>query len=342
VTRFQRTLCCALGILSSVSAFAAEPQIKRRLTPEDYAYTLAEGVTRREITYYSDDVACFAVLFLPKGFAPNSSVPGIVLAQGWAGTHESIEKYGERFAEHGFAAMVIDYRGWGKSNGFATLAAKSLQARPRNDDSRRYMRGEFPIEIRRTRLVPAKQVEDIRNAISYLQGEPGVDRDRIGVWGAGFAGGNAIVVAAMDARVKAMALQTPSIAGKNAPAAPLAMNDRMLEDAIRRARTGQGAEMDTTYPQRRKIDYETNQLVAEFRPFHQLEHIGDRPVLFVVAENDELFDNDEHALAAARVLTGPARVLEIPHATHFDLYVGAAFDVSANAAAGWFKEHLKK
>jgi dienelactone hydrolase len=321
VTRFQRTLCCSIAILSCASAFAAEPQIKSGLTPEDYAYTLAEGVTKRAVTYYSDDVACFAILFFPKGFSPNSSVPGIVLAQGWTGTHQSIEKYGARFAEHGFVAMVIDYRGWGKSNGFATLAEKSLQARPRNDDSQRFIRGEFPIEIKRTRLEPVKQVEDIRNAISYLQGEPGVDRDRIGVWGSSFAGGNAIAVAAMDARVKAIALQAPSIAGKDVPAEPFQLKGRMLEDAIRRARTGRGAEMETGYLQRRKIDYETNQLVAEFRPFHQLQHIGDRPVLFVVAENEELFDNSEHAFAAARVLTGPARVLEIPE---------------------WFKEHLKK
>jgi hypothetical protein len=33
-----------------------------------------------------------------------------------------------------------------------------------------------------------KMVEDYRDAISYLQGEPGVDPDRIGVWGGELCG----------------------------------------------------------------------------------------------------------------------------------------------------------
>jgi len=263
-----------------------------------------------------------------------------VLAQGWAGTHASIEKYGARFAEKGLVAMVIDYRGWGKSNGFTTLANKSLQSRARNDDGQRFAQGEFRIETKRTRIVPAKQVEDMRNAISYLQGEPGVDREQIGLWGSSFAGGNAIAVAAMDARVKAIAMQAPSIAGKNAPAEPFRLQGKMLEDAIQRARTGQGAQIETGYVDRRIIDFETNQLVAEYRPFHQLKHIGDRPVLFVVAQNEELFDNEDHAFAAAEVLTGPKKVIEIPNITHFEIYAGSAFESSANAAADWFKQYL--
>jgi dienelactone hydrolase len=345
VNSFGKTLIgsfAALLLLAGAPADAQTPgkKIKSGLQPEDFAYTLAEGVTTREVTYYSDDVACFAKLFFPKGFSANGKTPGVVLAQGWAGTHESIEKYGARFAEKGLVAMVIDYRGWGKSNGFTTLANKSLQSRPRHDDGQRFTRGEFLVETKRTRLVPSKQVEDIRNAISYLQGEPGVDREQIGVWGSSFAGGNAIAVAAMDARVKAIAMQAPSIAGRSAPEEPFRLQGKMLQDAIVRARTGQGAEIETGYIERRKIDFETNQRVAEFRPFHQLKHIGDRPVLFVVAENEELFNNKEHAFAAAEVLTGPKKVLEIPNITHFEIYSGQAFQISADAAADWFKRYL--
>ncbi len=332
-------LAAALLVLGT-PADAQDKKIKSGLSAADFAYTLPEGVSVRDVTYFSDDVACFAKVFYPKGFSVNGKTPGIVLAQGWTGTHDSIEKYGARFAERGLVAMVIDYRGWGQSNGFTTLANKSLQSRPRNDDGKRFANGEYRVETRRARIVPSKQVEDIRNAVSYLQGEPGVDRDRIGLWGSSFAGGNTIAVAAMDARVKAIAMQAPSIAGKNTPAEPFQLRGKMLEDAIQRARTGQGAEIETSYVERRIIDAETNQFVAEFRPFDDLKHVGDRPVLFVVAEKDELFDNKEHAFAAAEVLTGPKRVIEIPGITHFEIYVGAAFDTSANAAADWFKQYL--
>jgi dienelactone hydrolase len=343
VNSFSKTLIgctAALLLILGQGAFAQGKKIKSRLEPADFAYTLADGVTTREVTYYSDDVACYAKLFFPKGYSSAGKTPGVVLAQGWAGTHESIEKYGARFAEKGLVAMVIDYRGWGKSNGFSTLANKSLQSRPRNDDAQRFTRGEMRIETKRTRIVPTKQVEDIRNAISYLQGEPGVDQEHIGVWGSSFAGGNAIVAAAMDARVKAIAMQAPSIAGKNAKAEPFQLKGKMLEDAIQRARLGQGAEMETGYIERRVIDVESNQLVAEYRPFHELKHIGDRPVLFVVAQNEELFDNREHAFAAAEALTGPKKVIEIPNTTHFEMYVGPAFEISANAAADWFRQYL--
>lgn len=340
MTAFKSFLVCALALLACGGEAVAQTKIKRGLVPADYVYTLPEGVTTREVTYYSDDVACFAKLFFPKNFSPAAKLPGVVLAHGWAGTHQSIEKYGARLAQKGLVAMVIDYRGWGKSNGFATLADKSLLKRPRNDDSKRHTRGEFLIETKRTRLVPAKQVDDIRNAISYLQGEPGVDRDRIGLWGSSFAGGTAIVVAAMDARVKAIAMQGGSIEGKDSAPAPFQLQGRMLEDAIRRARTGRGAQFETGYAERRLVDYETHQLVAEFHPFHSLEYVGDRPVLFVVAQNEELFDNRNHSYAAYERLSGAKKIVVVPDATHFELYTGSAFEMSANAAADWFNQHL--
>jgi dienelactone hydrolase len=266
----------------------------------------------------------------------------VVLVQGWGYTHVAAEKYAARFAGKGMVAMVIDYRGWGQSNGFTTLANKSLQARAPNDDAQRVTRGEFDIETKRTRLIPLKQVEDVRNAISYLQGEPGVDQEQIGLWGSGFGGGDAIVVAALDARVKAIAMQAPSIAGKGVRYQPYRMTGAILEDAIQRARNGQGAEMPTNHLGRPTIDVETKQMVAEYQPFHSVRHMRERPVLFVIAADDELFDNREHAIAAAAVLDGPKRVIRVPDTTHFEMYVGPAFEMSANAAAEWFVQYLGK
>ena len=52
-------------------------------------------------------------------------------------------------------------------------------------------------------MIPEAQVIDIRNAITFLQGEPGVDATRIGVVGIGLAGAHVVAAAANDARVKA-------------------------------------------------------------------------------------------------------------------------------------------
>lgn len=339
-------VCLLLGLPLATTAQekVAEKKIKSGLTPEDWKYTMPEGVTAREVTYYSDGLGCYAKIFFPREFSAGGKTPGVVLGQGWAGTHFSIEKYGARFAERGLVAMVIDYRGWGSSDSFISQAQASVgkadPAKFGERDDKRITSSKADVVLKRTRLIPMKQVEDYRNAISYLQGEPGVDPERIGIWGSSFAGGNVIVTAALDSRVKAIAAQVPSIAGKNSPAGPVPLRGRALEDAIKRARTGQGAEFETGFSIRRMVDLETNQMVAEYRPFHYLQGVGERPVLLIVAEKEELINNRDNAYAALDVLRGAKKLIEIPKITHFEIYINEAFDVSSNAAANWFREHL--
>lgn len=340
--RFAAMKHIGLLLLAAAAASAqpaAAPQQKKvtknGLTPQDWRYKLGDGVTSREITYYSDGTACYGKIFFPKGFSAKGKTPGIVLGQGWAGTHFSIEKYAAKFAERGLVAMAIDYRGWGESDGFVSMAE-----RIRTPDDKRFHYGSTQVVVKRTRLLPMKQVEDYRNAISFLQGEPGVDPDRIGIWGSSFAGGHVLTVAALDARVKAVAAQIPGIAGKNAQPGPFAPRGPMLDDAITRARTGQGGEYETGFSTRRMVDNETQQAVAEYRPMHYVPLIGTRPVLFVVAEFDELINNQNAAKAAFDLLPGPKDYIEVKDITHFEMYVNQPFEVSSNAAADWFRKHL--
>lgn len=335
-------LLACLAVTAAAQDKPPEKKLKTGLWPADWTYTLAEGVTTREVTFYSDGVGCYGKLFFPKGFSVTGKTPGIVLGQGWAGNHFSIEKYGARFAERGMVALVIDYRGWGSSDGFIAQAQPSVsrgEKEPVRDD-KRFANATSDVVIKRTRLIPMKQVEDYRNAISYLQGEPGVDPDRIGIWGSSFAGGNVIVVAALDSRVKAIVGQVPAISGKSSPAGPVPLRGKALEDAIQRARTGQGGQFETGFSYRRMVDVETSQMVAEYRPFHYLKAVGDRPVLLIPAEKEELINNKESAYAAMEVLTGPKKLVLVPGITHFEMYINEAFEISSNAAAAWFREHL--
>jgi uncharacterized protein len=337
-------LLMCLPLMTAAQEKAPEKKIKTGLTPEDWKYTMPEGVSAREVTYYSDGLGCYAKIFFPKDFSASGKTPGVVLGQGWAGTHFSIEKYGARFAERGLVAMVIDYRGWGSSDSFIAQSqatvGKADPAKFGERDDKRLTNSKTDVVLKRTRLIPLKQVEDYRNAISYLQGEPGVDPERIGIWGSSFAGGNVIVTAALDSRVKAIVGQIPAISGKNSPAGPVPLRGKALEDAIKRARTGQGAEFETGFSIRRMVDVETNQMVAEYRPFHYLQGVGDRPVLLIVAEKEELINNRDNAYAAIEVLRGAKKLIEVPKITHFEMYINEPFEISSNAAANWFREHL--
>jgi fermentation-respiration switch protein FrsA (DUF1100 family) len=341
MNKTRLSLIAASVVLSLVTtSFAQEKKIKTGLTNEDWRYKLAEGVVTREVTYYSDGVGCYAKLFFPKGFTATARTPGVVLGQGWAGTHFSIEK-SRGLPNATSVAMVIDYRGWGSSDGFISQSQSTVtkaDPEPTRDD-KRLANVKTDVVLKRTRLIPLKQVEDYRNAISYLQGEPGVDPDRIGIWGSSFAGGNVIVVAALDSRVKAVVGQVPSIGGKNSPIGPVPLKGKPLEDAIKRARTGQGDQFETGFSVRRMVDVETQQMVAEYVAF-SIPAVGDRPVLLIPAEKDELINNRENSYAAIEVLTGPKKLIEVPGVTHFEMYINEAFEISSNAAANWFREHL--
>ena len=149
---------------------------------------LPTALRRRDVKFFSEAVQCYAKIFLPKGFTRGEQgARGRARARARCDTAASIDKYAAQLAARGLVAMAIDYRGWGKSGGFLYLAEPV-----RWDDRLRFSQHTANVRIRRKRLIPEAQILDIRNAISYLQGEPGVDRARIGVWGADLAGGHVI------------------------------------------------------------------------------------------------------------------------------------------------------
>jgi dienelactone hydrolase len=317
---------------------AAEPRERGTKGEPDWRYELPDGVVVRQVTFWSDETACHARLFFPPGFTVAGSWPAVVLGHGFNAISIAIEKYGARFAERGLVAMVIDYRGYGFSDGWVSL----LEPDGTSGDEPRETTRTARVEILRTRLLAQKQAEDYRAAISFLQGEPGVDRERIGIWGSSHAGGVVLTVAGQDARVKAVVSQVAGAAGRNATG-PTALEGELLEDAIARARGGRGGEMEAGFSFRGLVDLETRQTGREHGPWHALARIPETTaVLFLPAEREELGDprGPSGPFEAAKVLKGPAEVFEIPSISHFQVYSGPAFEVSSGAAAAWFLRHL--
>lgn len=121
-------------------------------------------------------------LYLPEGEGPH---PIVVMAGGWCYVKELVQpRYAELFAEAGVAGLVFDYRHLGASDG-----------EPRQH------------------IDPNKQIEDYRNAISYVTRQDIFDADRLGVWGISYSGGHSLVIAATDRRVKAVCSIVPVIDG---------------------------------------------------------------------------------------------------------------------------------
>jgi fermentation-respiration switch protein FrsA (DUF1100 family) len=138
----------------------------------------------KPITFPSGGSHCAADLYLPPGFDPGRSWPALILCHGFTVLKRSLQPEGKFFAEAGYVTLAIEYRHFGESGG-----------EPRG------------------RLFPMQEVEDARNAISFLQRLPGVDANRIGIWGTSFGGGIVSYTAAVDRRVKAVVAQAPILDG---------------------------------------------------------------------------------------------------------------------------------
>ncbi len=63
-------------------------------------------------------------------------------------------------------------------------------------------------------------------------------------------------------------------------------------------------------------------------------------MLFMIAEKEELFDNQDHAVKAHERARGPKKLVTIPGITHYGIY-SEARERATQLAIEWFDEHLK-
>jgi pimeloyl-ACP methyl ester carboxylesterase len=144
-------------------------------------------MTPETLTFRSQGTRCSAWLFRAthEGLATDAGRPVAVMAHGLAGTKDSgLAPFAQAFAEAGLDAVVFDYRGFGESEGS-----------PRQTVS---LTG---------------QIEDYRAAIGVAAALPGVDRQRIVLWGVSLAGGHVLSVAADRDDIAAVVAVVPMVDG---------------------------------------------------------------------------------------------------------------------------------
>jgi len=135
------------------------------------------------VEFPSGGLTVRADLYLPDDADEPSSA--IVMGGGWCYVKELIQpEYAKVFVEAGFACLVFDYRHFGTSDG-----------EPRQH------------------INPWSQIEDYRNAISYVSTRPEVDDERVAIWGISYSGGHVLMLAALDSRVKAVCSVVPMVNG---------------------------------------------------------------------------------------------------------------------------------
>ena len=290
-----------------------------------------------QVRFYSHGSALAGTLMLPDGASAASPVPAVAQGPGWLGLRDAklYAPYHEALLDAGIGVLVFDYRGFGDSEGDASY------------------------------FDPMDQVEDWRNALTYLESRPEVDADRLGAFGSGgTGGGNAVMVAGLDERVKATVSQVPVADGRDwlhrmrRESEWLELLAALREDRTKRVTTGEATMVPpregimVPTPERKtttiKSDVDARipalvqlasaEAVFAYRPIDVADRIAPRALMLIAVENDATTPED-HAYAMYERARGPKRLVVQTGTTHYAAYAQYR-DVVNPLIVEWFQRYL--
>ena len=287
------------------------------------------GVSWRTDTILSEGTRLAAEIFSPSD-GGGEKLPCILMAHGWGGTARGLRRDAVVFAKAGYVAVTFDYRGWGNSDPRVILANPAPDGKP----------GKFQAEVIAIREVvdPVEQGRDWLNALHWLQSEPMCDTQRIGVWGSSDSGGHVLYAAAHDRRVKAVFSQVGGMDSRFVVASDDA-RARTLKEATQRAR-GQ-----LPYPEPGAVEVGAlrgapiRDKLMHYAPVELARQASHAALMFVIAENEELFDNRDHAIKDHAAASGVKSLVTLPGIKHYGIYREAR-ERAQQLAVEWFDAHL--
>ena len=286
----------------------------------------------RTANIMSEGVRLQAELFSLKTLS-GKPLPTVIMAHGWGGTAANFRWDALALANAGYLVITFDYRGWGQSDGRVVLTAP-----PEKKEGRRFT---AQVEELREYVDPLEQTTDWFNVINWAMGEPMVDKNRIGLRGSSYSGGHVFYVAARDPRVKAIVSQVGAFDSRWVVTGEKETKTTH-DEATKRARGEIG------YPEPRAkvvgnlIGAPIRDKLLDYAPVEEAARVKDCAALFIVAEKEELFDNNVHAkLAYDRMPGTKKKYVSLPNITHYGVYRELR-EQAIKLAIEWFDQYLKK
>lgn len=301
------------------------------LAQQPLAFKPPEDLNFRKAMIMSEGSRLAAELFSLKS-RDGQKLPTIIMSHGWGGTAVQLRADAVAFARAGYLVVTFDYRGWGASESRVILA----QPAPERKENHRFT--AEVIEVREV-VDPLDQANDLQNVIHWVQGEPQCDTDRVGLWGSSFSGGNVVYAAARDPRVKALVSQVPPQHQRWVVATPEAAR-QTYQEATARTRGEIGYPTPGIRVQGNLRGAPIREKMINFAPVEDVDKANGCAMLFILAENEELFDNKDHGLVSYERAKGPKKLVTIPKITHYGIYT-TAHAQAQKLAIEWLDEHLK-
>lgn len=291
--------------------------------------------SRTDSNFLSRGTRCAGWLYLPEGV---TEPPVVIMAHGFAAEKTfRLPAYADKFVERGLAVFLFDYRNFGASDG-----------EPRNLVS------------------PRRHVQDWHAAIAHVRGLPNVCTGKIALWGSSFSGGHVTVVAAKDAGIAAIVSQVPFVDGLStidSLGVPYTLKALLagfrdlwraltfrspylvpvVEDPERFGimnRPDSKAGYLAIVPDESSWKNECPARIILATSFYRPIRFAGRvscPAFVLLAEKDTLIPARTVEQLAARMRR--AELVRVPLG-HFDVYVGDAFEETANLEADFLERHL--
>jgi hypothetical protein len=213
-----------------------------------------------------------------------------------------------------------------------------------------------------------EQVEDIQNAITFLQQQDQVDSGHIGLFGAATGGAHASYIAGIDDRVRCIAsvngmgdferwmkdirrywewIELKKIIREDRLARVVSGKSRLVatkEVIIHDPVTAKRAieeEKQGRLPLKRFISLESVEAMIGYKPEDAVHLISPRAAMWMCAKGDALVPN-EQSLGMYEKAREPKRIEVFEGLTHHDLYLGPGFEQMMAAATEWFDTHLRE
>ena len=282
--------------------------------------------TTRDIWFHSGPrLKLSGRLYLPD--PSNDLRAGAVFCLGFGGVKEGTPVgLCQALAEAGFTMLSFDYRGFGASEGERAL------------------------------LLPQEQVEDAVAALEYLATQvPGVDPQRIGLYGTSFGGGIAALAAARSPRPRAVVLSVPVMSGSQWMQSVhrwyefREIRRRGLAAVAHKAATGEVELCErldimapepqslVRYAEKTPISMETVWHLLHHEPVDHAHRLT-MPVFLFGADDDTVVPCDQTRQFFDRV-TSEKQMEIFPAGNHWVVYDEGLPRV-AEATARWFKQHM--
>ncbi len=287
------------------------------------------------ISFYSEGVKIAGIMRLPD--VTDGQFPAIVQGPGWLGLKDAglYLRYHNALTEAGFAVLIFDYRGFGDSEGANDI------------------------------LLPAMQLEDLINAVTYLTTRDDIDADNIGAFGSGgTGGGNSIMLAAHDARVSCAVSQVPVADGEDwlhrmrSEYEWIDFQASLEADAKQRVLTGEGKKVHpregimVPTPERRKTTIKKDvdgripdevllrsaEAILQYKPIDVVHKV---PALLVIAVEGDATTPTDHAIALYDEAVEPKKLIMQRHTTHYAAYEAYGDQVTP-AIVEWFQDHMNR